>query len=572
MIGTYGTSPYKYADDFKMPSDYLSYLADADGWYCRFTLDKQKYVRESFHHTAELARKNRYYGVPDCYISMNSFLSPHSKRGDKDVTGRKNCNIKHLNALFVDFDCYNKGYTPEQALYVLEEDYFGAKIPVPTFVIFSGRGLYCIWKINEDRNALPRWNRVQSYLIDACAELGADPAARDAARVLRVPFTINSKNGATVQIARFSDISYTLHEIITEYDIPATVKKRPAGRKDGNPTYPYGQATEKQRRTAMWIANALELPLPKFEDFAETAKYIETYISLVPKPEKRGKIIDMARYRGLSDLASGRISDLFKLMSLRKGENCAREIALFLCRLFSFQRTHDSEAALSAALSLNSSLDAPFDDAYVRIITKTAETHADSYNYKNETLLKILRVTEDEQKELEYITRAPKTPAEAKKRANRRAYLSRLAKEGKTTKKTAVQERREQIALLMLEGKTKDDIVAALGISARTYDRDKAAIAADGLLGRVKAHLEAVAKNVAGKIQNASNAVKQGVESVVDAAKKSIRRTSPKIQSPYYRRKGETLSAGASPCESPPIQLSLFDFLPPTELKKLFSG
>jgi len=537
MIGTYGTSPFKTADDFKKPSDFISYYCDCDGFFSRNEIVDGRMVKETFHVKGELAYHNRYFGMKDCYISQNSFLRP--KTQDKPNGGRLTTNLKHLNALYVDIDCYKKGYTQEEVLFILENDYFGHVIPEPTFVVNSGRGLYLLWRINEDRNALPRWKKVEDYLIEQCAELGADPQARDAARILRVPFSVNSKCGEQVRIMRFKDVRYTLHEIIREHHVTKSKKQQSRGRADGLPTYPYGHATAKQRKTANWIASALQIALPCFENYQETADFIARYINRVPRQERKRKVINIHQKSGLTAVLGGRIEDLHTLMSMRKGDGVGRELSLFLCRLWAFQATRDSEVALSAALELNAALDMPHDKEYVAEVTKSAEKHADKYHYKNDKIIKLLDIKEHEQRELRYICGVPADAAMRKSKANRRAYLVRLEKEGKTTKRKAVEERRNRIATLLVEGKDKTAICEELSISTRTFDRDKAAIVADGLLERVKAELERKARELKETVQRTAEGLKKAIRgAAVPRRENRGQQVSTNNQSLYLYTKG----------------------------------
>lgn len=50
------------------------------------------------------------------------------------------------------------------------------------------------------RKALPRWNACQKYLIDRLLPVGADVAAKDASRVLRLVETVNSKSGEVCRV------------------------------------------------------------------------------------------------------------------------------------------------------------------------------------------------------------------------------------------------------------------------------------------------------------------------------------------------------------------------------------
>lgn len=126
-----------------------------------------------------------YRGRRDVYLSTQRF------------SGRR-CIAKllSLSSLYADLDYYNTGYAgyhPYEVLELALEELAAAGIPSPTLSISSGRGLYLIWQHEHIRRAaLPRWNACQRHLCEALKAFGADHAAKDAARVLRV---IGSKNG-----------------------------------------------------------------------------------------------------------------------------------------------------------------------------------------------------------------------------------------------------------------------------------------------------------------------------------------------------------------------------------------
>lgn len=576
MLGTYGTSAYKTAEDFMSHRDYLTYMyGNVPGFITRSVIPQERTgaYYETFSFADRLIHRNKYYGIPNVYTSMNTFLTKR-KDGD-DQSGRKVENLKRLNALYLDLDCYKIGMTQEQVLLELESDYFGRSIPAPTFVIDSGRGLYLIWRIDEDRNALPRWTSVQKYLFEQCREFNADPQALDAARILRVPYSVNGKNGKTVRIMRFNDVRYTLHEIIKEYDIKAQKWEQ---KPKAEPTYPYGQATERQRRIAQWQAAEFGLELPDFENYEETFNFIKANSRSAREEERRNNIIIFAKAKTIPAMLDGRVSDLFKLFSMRRGGDCCREYALFLCRLWVGERTNNFDYALEQAHALNRSFDVPFDEQYVEKATKSAETKlktGKTYQYSTSKLIEVLQITEEEQNELTYLCAQPQSESARRKKSNRRAYLSRLEKEGKKTKEETVRERREAIAAMMAEGKEKEEICAALNVSARTYDRDKAAIVADGLLSRAQKALEEGMKKVKATAEKAAESLKMAAESVVNAVENAMdhaqnavesaqKAVSPFFQSTNYRRTPVGCSGSSRDSTSVSVegeQLTIWDWL-----------
>jgi hypothetical protein len=146
-------------------------------------------------HPVEVAIEllKHYGGQEDVYLSTQRF------RG-----WRRIAHLLSLGSLHMDLDYYRipelAGVHPlavlDMALCTLEK----AAMPSPTLAIGSGRGLYVLWLHRPiPRAALPRWTACQKELWEVLKPLGADRAAIDAARVLRVVGTVHSKAGAVVE-------------------------------------------------------------------------------------------------------------------------------------------------------------------------------------------------------------------------------------------------------------------------------------------------------------------------------------------------------------------------------------
>jgi len=436
LLGTYGTT-----SEILTQKDYLNFMyGGAQGFIARGTINGDNY-RQQMYTSEWIINRNRYFG--DVYVSLNTFCK-------RERTVKQ---LKRLNALYLDIDCYKLGLTQAQVIFALETDYFGKSLPQPTFVIDSGRGLYLIWKIDEDPNALPRWRRVQQYLYETCKHFNADAQALDAARIFRVPFSVNSKNNATVSIKRFTDVKYTLHEIIKEHKI------QPFQKKSAKQKHPYGTATEKQRQTAALIADKHALPLPNFDSYKETFDFISAHYS-PPKPLHN----------------NAWCSDIKKLFSLRFGDDCRRrEVGLFLYRLWLCESTQNYEYALNETLRLNSTFDRPLPEKYVISKTFSAEKKVragETYKYGKQKLVQILDITLEEMQHLRCLCICPATLKERIRAKNRRNYLSRLALEGKPTKQDALLHRRTEIKSMLSRSTPRHTICKILNISPKTLSRD----------------------------------------------------------------------------------------------------
>ena len=564
MLGKWGNGKYKSKYDFTASKDYLDYMyGDTNGFIARMVLSADE--KTNLHSKSEqklfradkLISENEYDGLPEVYTSMNSFMTGKS---------RKVKNLNRLNALFVDIDCYKLNLTQEQAIYQMENDYFGKVIPIPTFIIKSGQGLYLLWKIykGDDKKAIPKWNKIQRYIHSKLKELGADGQALDAARILRVPFTGNSKNKKLVEIAEFNDVQYTLYEIIKEYDIRGGI----------NFNQRWGEATQAQKECAADIAREQDVALPDFTNYDATFKFIGEFAQGRFKSDRRAtanqikyatkiaehkglELPDFNDYKATWDfIAANRNKpfnggnaeqvqseqfhdieqiqlpchinppktnsgsyldkwreDIENLIKSRKGEDCQRELCLFLHRLFLCEATHDYETALQKTLELNAELDTPFSESYVRSHTYSAEAiikSGETYKYKKNRIIELLKITDEEMKQLNYLTYM--SARERKQRKNRKAYEDRLHEADKKTEKENIRIRRENMAEMINGGKPKEEICEKLNISLSTYYTDRAVLEAEGLVARAQKAIKA-AKDLANKITDSiTNAIKETVD------------------------------------------------------------
>ena len=121
--------------------------------------------------------------------------------------------------------------------------------------------------------------------------------------------------------------------------------------------------------------------------------------------------------------------------------------------------------------------------------TRSAETvykdQNKNYKYKNETLINLLEVTEEEQKEMKTIISDEEY--KIRKRLRDREYQKKkydesLKIEGKLTEKEKISQRRIKIKDLLREGLKQKDICLQLDISKDTYLRDRKYLKEQGLI------------------------------------------------------------------------------------------
>ena len=103
------------------------------------------------------------------------------------------------------------------------------------------------------------------------------------------------------------------------------------------------------------------------------------------------------------------------------------------------------------------------------------------YKYKNDTLIELLEITEDEETQMSTII----SKNEYKRRNNeynKNKYKEKLKEEGKLSKKEEVKVRREKIKDLLAEGLSQKEIYSLLKISKRTCVNDVKFLKEQGLI------------------------------------------------------------------------------------------
>jgi hypothetical protein len=180
--------------------DLLSAVQPSDGWFCIVGI-KGGNVNQTLVETREEADE-----VIARYLAQqfNVFFGVA-----KYATGenRTKENVKALRALWLDIDCGETkaevnpktnrpdGYIDQLSGFAALKKFCKLTgMPQPTLVS-SGRGIHAYWPLDRDVTRA-EWEPVAHRLRDLCHTHGfyADPAVFDAARILRVPGTLNFKD------------------------------------------------------------------------------------------------------------------------------------------------------------------------------------------------------------------------------------------------------------------------------------------------------------------------------------------------------------------------------------------
>jgi hypothetical protein len=132
--------------------------------------------------------------------------------------------------VYVDFDpegdgaaAYANAFQVDVALARIED----ARLPHPTAILKTPKGVHAYWRLEEPVQDLRRWTRVQKAIIQA---VGSDPSVHDAPRVMRLPGFACRKPLAQGRITELVDVdagrTYSLEEFPSDPqqaadDVPA---------------------------------------------------------------------------------------------------------------------------------------------------------------------------------------------------------------------------------------------------------------------------------------------------------------------------------------------------------------
>lgn len=254
-------------------------------------------------------------------------------------------------------------------------------------LIYSGRGIQAKWLLEGTipRQALPRWNACQRYLVDRLAHVGSDPMAKDASRVLRIVETVNSKSGEVCRVVHV---------------------QRGA---DGEPIrYNFEYLAEALLPAARWTIEQQRQELAEQRERRITKKPFR----LVPG----GKAGNLRGFSG-RQLAWDRLEDLRKLAELRGGVSEGSRMQHLFWRLnfLLLSGATNSKQMYHEAAALARELDPQWNSRSKELMTLFSKAkayeagekisfggkdYAPLYTPRNDTLINLFGITTDEQRQL----------------------------------------------------------------------------------------------------------------------------------------------------------------------------
>lgn len=394
----------------------------------------------------------------DTWISQGRFRKFGSRRlGD----------LQQINSLWVDIDYYNiyKARNEEggddicnmdlplaEMLQELEDRGF----PMPSVIVNSGMGLQAKWLL--DKPILPRqlkpWKQAQATLQKWFDRIGADPAAMDASRVLRVVGTTHTKSGTIVSKIAGTDERYSFEDL-AEFMIDVDL--------DTDEDHPFSQEEQERMVAARQAREA-----------SYTARQARKAIKVVAegekprKPRKSAQSLNWARY-----------NDLMALRQIRAGKMLGQAMAhlFYTLNFLALSGAVTSTEFMDRAGRLCEQLghgELARSDELTTLLYKlkqkekgvtvdfAGQAWTPLYTPKNATLIELFGITDDEQVKMKTII----GEAEKKRRRALRDF-----KTDRATFLSAAAHKRDTARSMRAEGQSAAEICKHLSISSRTLSR-----------------------------------------------------------------------------------------------------
>ena len=373
----------------------------------------------------------------DTWMSQAEFVAPN----------RRVVNLARIGLLFADLDTYRQPWSQGRSPERLAQDVLffcrDEGVPPPSILVFSGRGIQAKWLLEGTlpRKALPRWNACQRHLVDRLAAAGADPAAKDASRVLRLVNTVNTKSGEVCRVVHIE-----------------------AG-PDGEPI----------RYNFEYLAEVL-LPVARWElEAAQKARQARQSLKLVQGCKK-------SNLRALNgrQLAWDRLEDLRLLAQLRGGVGEGERMLHLFWHLnfLLLSGATNSSLMYHEAATLARELDPRWNYRSRELMTLYAKAKAYEagekiefngkqfaplYTPRNSTLISLFRITDAEQQRLGTVISKDMAAERHRKRdETRRRAAGQVDRE---TYLEAAQTKKAQALTLKAQGLTVRTIAAQIGAS-----------------------------------------------------------------------------------------------------------
>lgn len=358
----------------------------------------------------------------------------------------------------------------------------------PSFFVGSGGGLYIFYLIKDMPKQMSGiWSKVELAIAEKFKEFGADMGATDISRVLRLPGTINTKNG---------NVAKLIYNSISQYS--------------------WENPIESIKRYSFKEIQEVYLPTKKFKPKNKsnnndnvTEFKPNTKVVTHTNNTTNGKVRTLYT---LKNLHYNRLEDIESIVKHRKGimKEC-RHHTLYIYMITNLHFSGDIENAIEKTKALNNMLAYPMDGAeeqefidirntaikaYKKFVEASKEYTIDKGSfvyyirntakcvlYSNLGIINRLDITSDEMEKLKLKTLVDENEKKRRKSIYKKdKYREKLKQEGKLTKKEKLEEVYCKIKNLRKEGFKNKQIAEVLNLPVKTLERHITYLKKEGLL------------------------------------------------------------------------------------------
>lgn len=371
---------------------------------------------------------------------INVYQSQHGFHKNRRIAS----NVAALTSSFVDLDHYKihelVGLDAEALLDRVLSAY--PWLPVPTLIFDSGRGAYFSWLYPSPLGGdqLCKWQALEDLLVELLAPFGADPQARDAARVLRVVGSVNQKSGELVSGSRDSGPAISFDRLFA-----CVTKHRLAERERESPALILASSTSAEPDAA---------PMKQTSTAAQRKQFIRPY------ELAHARMTDcrtLAALRG-SPLMTDYRSRLLYVYAVATSWYTTSEEQL-RAELEVFVANHYEDPDRYSSSRVGSVVDRLRHDRQGIARLWNGRRVANRYKLRNNSIIRLLEISRDEQRQLRTIIGAEE---QHRRRVQRRRDKG-MVERGVYLAEAA--EKRARAAELRASGLTHSEIADKLGVT-----------------------------------------------------------------------------------------------------------
>ena len=420
-----------------------------------FTIFKQlgenKFPKNFTHHITHLHRAINRVGLNcDTFFTINLF----KKRS------RKQEFLRWINAVYIDCDFKDPTLSVADKVALAKKVCLKKVGFLPSIITSSGNGLHLYFLFTSPIKAsgLVRWKLVQKEFCARLQEIHADPKALDASRVLRLPGTINTKNNTRCSVVYFTrdkDDS----DIVQRYSFDELADK----------VLPVERIVIKNRRKAKAEREA-EYLKKKAKREQQNKENLEKILkSLHAKNAKAGADSELSQKMKMLSTNVMRYTDLMTLLYMRSKatgvvpKGARNELLFWIMNFACLSELVSSKDFYAETAKIAKMIDANWDyesngnlsTLYGKLLQheqgKTIKVFNRDfptlYTPKNDTLIRRLIITDDEQNHLKTLISSEKLKERNKSKVKQRREKQRRAR-GIMSREEYLQRKNDKIKLV----------------------------------------------------------------------------------------------------------------------------